>query len=105
VLYCRFVTALTDDSTTSLFVYTVFDFERGLGNILAGPVSRSLLSKGIYSHTYGIGKYHRHFIFVGATFLVSSISGLGYSFEDMYFRFVCIYKKYIRPRFADSRSD
>jgi sugar phosphate permease len=104
VLYCRFVTALTDDPI-GLFVYSVFEFERGLGSILAGPVSTSLVLKSIDAHAYGIAKYRYLIIFASATFLVSSIGSLSYFFEDMCFQFVYIYKKYIRPQFADSQSD
>lgn len=105
VLYCRFVTALTDEPTTGLFVYSIFEFERGLGNILAGPISSSLVSNGIDIHAYGIAKYRRLIVFTGIAFLASSIGGLRYFFEDVCFRFVCIYKKYIRPKFADSQYD
>jgi hypothetical protein len=59
VLYCCFVTAPTDDPTTGLFVYGVFGFERGLGSILAGPVSSSLVSKDIDAQASSIGKYDR----------------------------------------------
>jgi hypothetical protein len=57
VLYCRFVTALTDDPTTGLFVHGVFQFEWGLGNILAGPGSNSLVMKSIDGRANGIATY------------------------------------------------
>jgi len=78
VLYFRFVTALTDEPTTGLFVYSVFEFERGLGNILAGSISSSLVSNGIDIHAYGIAKYHWLVVFTSVAFLASSIGGLRY---------------------------
>jgi len=103
VLYCRFVTALTDEPAMGLFVYSIFEFERGLGNILAGPISSSLISKSIDGHAYGIAKYERLIIFVGVTFLVSSLGGLGYFFEHTCFQFPFICKKHTRPRSEDSQ--
>jgi hypothetical protein len=99
LLYFCFITAITDDPTIGLFVYGVFEFEQGLGSIRAGPVSSALVSKDINAQASGIGKYDRLIVFVGATLLASSVGGLGYHFEDTCFRFVCIYKIYLQPRF------
>ena len=39
MLYCRFVTALTDMSATGLWLYSIFEFQRGVGNLVGGSVS------------------------------------------------------------------
>ena len=100
VLYCRFATALTDNPKTGLFIYSIFEFERGLGSILAGPISSSLMLKDVDVGRYGIMKYERLIYFIGTALLISSLGGIGYFFQDMCFHFECIYKKYVRPRMA-----
>jgi MFS family permease len=49
VLYSRFISLLTTDSNTSIWLYGVFAFERGLGIVLAGPISGALPYKLAYS--------------------------------------------------------
>jgi ATP/ADP translocase len=73
VLYCRFVTALTDKPAAGLWLYSIFEFQRGIGNLVGGPVS-GILAKNVHT----AAKYENLILFVGFAFLVSSLGGLSY---------------------------
>jgi len=73
VLYCRFVTALTDKPAAGLWLYSIFEFQRGIGNLVGGPVSGILAS-----NVHTAAKYENLILFVGIAFLVSSLGGLSY---------------------------
>jgi MFS family permease len=73
VLYCRFVTALTDKPAAGLWLYSIFEFQRGIGNLVGGPVS-GILAKNVHT----AAKYENLILFVGIAFLVSSLGGLSY---------------------------
>jgi predicted MFS family arabinose efflux permease len=73
VLYCRFVTALTDKPATGLWLYSIFEFQRGVGNLIGGSVS------GILVKDVSIAAMYSNLIlFVGIAFLASSLGGLSY---------------------------
>jgi hypothetical protein len=74
VLYCRFVTALTDKPATGLWLYSIFEFQRGVGNLIGGSVS-SILVRDVST----AAKYKNLILFVGIAFLTSSLGGLSYS--------------------------
>jgi MFS family permease len=41
VLYCRFVTSLSSERATGLWLYAIFDFQRGVGNVVSRePLAR-----------------------------------------------------------------
>jgi MFS family permease len=48
VFFSRFVSALSHDASTSLWLYGIFAFQRGLGNVAAGPLSALLLQKMVH---------------------------------------------------------
>ena len=48
LLYRRFVTALTDKPTAGLWLYSIFEFQRGIGNLVGGPVS-GILAKNVHT--------------------------------------------------------
>jgi len=73
VLYYRFVTALTNKPAAGLWLYSIFEFQRGIGNLVRGPVS-SILAKNVHI----AAKYENLILFVGIAFLVSSLSRLSY---------------------------
>ena len=65
----------------ALATYSIFSFEKGVGNILAGPVSAALLKGGVDRGSLG-GGYGGRFggiiAFTGACMVVSSgIAGIG----------------------------
>jgi hypothetical protein len=77
-LFPRFATAMTDDANAELTFYGFFEFERGLGMVLAGPISSILIQKVADGTGYGMGKYMGVVLFVGSALFVSSWSGLGW---------------------------
>jgi hypothetical protein len=79
VLYPRFVTTLTEDSATGLWLYGIFAFERGLGNVVAGPVSGLLLQGRSTGLSSDPSAYKPLIIFVGSAFIVSGFGGVGWA--------------------------
>jgi hypothetical protein len=77
VLYCRFVTTLTDDRATGLWLYSIFEFQRGVGNIVGGVVSGYLIreEEEVMKGTYALGRWTGLVLFVGCGFLLSSVLG------------------------------
>ncbi len=73
VLYYRFVTVLTNKPTIGLQLYSIFEFQQGIGNLVRGPVS-SILAKNVHT----AAKYENLILFVGIAFLVSSLGRLSY---------------------------
>jgi MFS family permease len=77
-LYPRFSQAVApDDEQIELTVYGVLLFQRGLGNIVAGPVSSALVESNRSLGGYGFGKYEGVVLFVGVTLMCSSFGVLG----------------------------
>jgi hypothetical protein len=84
VLYCRFATSLTSSLSgtltqraTGLWLYSIFEFQRGLGNIVGGVVSGLLVRGPVMDSGYGVGRYEALVLLVGGSMLVSSLGGLG----------------------------
>lgn len=73
VLYCRFVTALTDKPTAGLWLFSIFEFQRGVGNLIGGFVS-GILVRDVST----AAKYENLILFIGIAFLTSSLGGLSY---------------------------
>lgn len=104
VLYCRFATSLTSQRATGLWLYALFEFQRGAGNIIGGSIS-GLMLRGIVDPTlYGMGKYEGIILLVGGSMLVSSFGGIGWFFRGQCFKFACIFEKYIWPHIQRSNT-
>ncbi len=73
VLYCRFVTALTDMPAAGLWLYSIFEFQRGIENLIRGPVG-GILMRDVYT----VPKYETLILFIGIAFSVSSLGGMSY---------------------------
>ena len=80
-LFPRFATALTDNPAAELTFYGIFEFERGLGMVLAGPISSGLIGTLVDSRSYGLLKYQDTILFVGSAFLIGSLAGVGWFFR------------------------
>lgn len=80
VLYCRFVIALTNKLAARLQLYSIFEFQRGIRNLVRGPIS-GILARDVHT----AAKYKNLILFVGIAFLVSSLGKLSYQV----FRFYC----------------
>lgn len=75
-LYGRFLTTLSSDQGTGLWLYGLFALERGVGIVVAGPVSGGL----IQGDGSSMESYDGLVLFVGIAFAVSCLSGLGWVF-------------------------
>ncbi|PQE17528.1 Major facilitator superfamily transporter protein [Rutstroemia sp. NJR-2017a BBW] len=70
----RMGTAVTSNQSSALAIFCVFSFLQGIGNILAGPISGSLLSPVVDSHEYGYVRYKVLVIFTACSMVVSAAS-------------------------------
>lgn len=79
VLVTRFVSALTSDAHTGLWLYGLLAFQRGVGNVASGPLSAFLLMS-IDSQKGGntVMGFRNLIYFVGACLLAASVGGLGF---------------------------
>jgi len=81
VLWTRLSMYIADDPAAATTVYGVFSFERGVGTVLAGPISSFLLDDTTAHDVYGLGRYYTIIIFVGATMAGSSFCVLYNAFS------------------------
>jgi hypothetical protein len=64
-------------------VYGLLAFEKGIGNVLSGPISSALMKEPVLLGEYGIGKYQNIVIFVGVCMSTSALlGGSGYFFTS-----------------------
>lgn len=70
----RMGTAVSDEPTAALAMFSVLCFGQGVGNVLAGPISASLLSQITNVTAYGLVRYKSVVIFTGTCMLVSAVS-------------------------------
>lgn len=100
MLYCRFATSLTsteelrgvegrgsgvergNQRATGLWLYSIFDFQRGVGNIVGGVVSGALVKGRVVEVSYGAGKYEWLVVLVGGSLFVSCLGGSGWFVKD-----------------------
>jgi hypothetical protein len=73
VLYYRFVIILTDKPAVGLWLYSIFEFQRGIENLVKRPVS-GILARNVHT----AAKYKNLILFVNIAFLVSSLGRLSY---------------------------
>ncbi|KAK0942070.1 hypothetical protein LTR29_006315 [Friedmanniomyces endolithicus] len=88
VLYarmCTFVTDMSDDGTddhenVSMLLYGFFSFERGISNVLSGPISSWLVDqqRAIDVDKYGLSRYAAVIWFTVLCMLASSLAGIGW---------------------------
>lgn len=70
-----------DTAGATMMLYAWFSFERGVADILAGPISSILLGNEVDLGTYGLGKWKGVIVFSGAVLLLSSAGGLAWFWE------------------------
>ncbi|KAK0940896.1 hypothetical protein LTR48_000549 [Friedmanniomyces endolithicus] len=88
VLYtrmCSFLTDTIEDGTddhdnVSMLLYGFFSFERGVSNVLSGPISSWLVDeqRAIDVDKYGLGRYAAVIWFTVLCMLASSLAGIGW---------------------------
>ncbi|OAG42755.1 hypothetical protein AYO21_03038 [Fonsecaea monophora] len=79
-LWARMGMGVTTDVTSAFAVFGLFNFGKGIGNVLAGPISANmLLFDRINVGRYAIGKYEVLVLFTGSCMLASAVSiAVGY---------------------------
>jgi len=82
VLWTKISMELSSDPYTQLIVWGFFTFERGIGNIIAGPVSASLLGSNYRLESYAVSKYENMVIFTGVAMAVSALGMCGNVFRS-----------------------
>jgi MFS family permease len=83
VLWAGFNATLTDNPATGLWLYGLLAFQRGLGNILAGPISVALFKlTSKYASPDQPAAYKPTIILVVIALLVSSLGGLAHFFPQ-----------------------
>jgi len=99
VLYARFATELTKERGTGLWLYSVFEFQRGMGTVIGGSLSGLLTGPALNIAGYGLIKYEGLILLVGVSNLISSFGGIGWFFRDQCFHFTCLFYKYVVKKY------
>lgn len=73
-MWARMSTAVTSDAITMPIVFGLFNFGKGIGNVLAGPISSNLLFRGTSLGSYGADKYMPLIVFTGCSMLFGSLT-------------------------------
>ncbi|TKX22242.1 MFS transporter-like protein 100 [Elsinoe australis] len=72
-IWARMSTAVTDDVTAGPIVFSLLDFGKGVGNVLAGPIGGLLVTPGSQqSGTSSSGSYRWIIVFTGACMFASA---------------------------------
>ncbi len=71
-LWGRMVTAVDDEPSASQAMFGLFCFGKGVGNVLAGPISAGLLRRSSGTAGYAHGMYKAVVIFTGACLFLSA---------------------------------
>jgi MFS family permease len=84
VLTTRFCSACVSDPPTVLWLYGIFAFGRGIGNVVAGPLSGEILNfiDRKMGNTHDPMSLRYLIVFVSVCMLLSSLGGLGYIWRD-----------------------
>jgi predicted MFS family arabinose efflux permease len=64
---------VSDDPSAAVATYAILVFLQGVGNVLVGPISNAMFSKGVRLDEYGILKYKSLVIFTGSCMFASAI--------------------------------
>ncbi|KAJ9610499.1 hypothetical protein H2200_005276 [Cladophialophora chaetospira] len=71
-MWARMVTAIDDEPSASQAMFSLFCFGKGVGNVLAGPISAGLLKMSSRTSGYGHGMYRAVVVFTGVCLLLSA---------------------------------
>ena len=72
-MWARMTSAVSSDPTTAPFIFSLFCFGKGIGNVLAGPISGNLLSQAISTKEYGLVRYAGVIFFTGSSMVMSAL--------------------------------
>ncbi|OCT49112.1 hypothetical protein CLCR_04874 [Cladophialophora carrionii] len=71
-MWARMVTAIDDEPSASQAMFSLFCFGKGVGNVLAGPISAALLRLSSDTAGYAHGMYKAIVVFAGICLLLSA---------------------------------
>jgi MFS family permease len=71
-LWGRMGTAISSEPTAAFTAFGLLNFGKGVGNVLAGPISAGLLKDAVNVHRYGAVRYETVVLFTGSCMLVSA---------------------------------
>ncbi len=71
--WARMGSAVTQEPAAALTTFSLFCFGKGVGNVVAGPISTSLLSPAVTIGSYGVSKYKSIILFTGSCMLCSAV--------------------------------
>jgi predicted MFS family arabinose efflux permease len=77
-MWARMGSAVSNEPTAALATYSLFCFGKGVGNVVAGPISASLIRPMIEIESYGVMKYKSVILFTGACMFGSTVSVVGW---------------------------
>jgi MFS family permease len=73
-MWARMGSAVSDEPTAALATFSLFCFGKGVGNVVAGPISAGLIQPVTVVESYGVMKYKAVILFTGACMLCSAFS-------------------------------
>ena len=73
-LWARMCTRVSDNPAAALASYSILSFEKGIGNVLSGPISAGLLSQTVVLGSYGVSRYENLILFTGGCMLLSALT-------------------------------
>jgi len=73
-------TTISNDPTAAFAAFGLFNFGKGVGNVLSGPISGALLGESnVTMGDYGVGRYKSVILFTGSCMALSgAIIALSY---------------------------
>jgi predicted MFS family arabinose efflux permease len=73
-MWARMGSAVSNEPTAALATFSLFCFGKGIGNVVAGPISGSLIRPFTEMESYGAMKYKAVILFMGSCMLGSTVS-------------------------------
>lgn len=72
-LWGRMGTSISSEQTAAFAAFGLLNFGKGVGNVLAGPISGVLIRNAVNVHTYGAMKYKTVVLFTGSCMFLSGV--------------------------------
>lgn len=72
-MWARMGSAVSEEPSASMATFGLFNFGKGVGNVLAGPISAGLMAPGVVVGSYGIFRYKGVVIFSTACLFGSAL--------------------------------
>jgi MFS family permease len=73
-MWARMSSAVSNEPTAALATFSLFCFGKGIGNVVAGPISACLIRPITELESYGVMKYKAVILFTGSCMLGSTVS-------------------------------